>query len=159
MIPNVKEMVIKILMKWVTVPISFLVIALTGAAVDMPFQFEKTKDKHEIVLTYGVVAVYLGLYSGVIAGIMVDKMSNLISYLIAAVLSLIAFISAAFLHDGEGIGINIGLLVCCFLAGISGSIGVITSVVSLAKNFDAGNSGLLLVSIAVTYWKLADGMD
>lgn len=158
-LPNVKEMIMKIVMKWLTVPITFLVIALTGAAINLPQQFIKTKDKHDIVISFGLNAVYLGLYSGVIAGIMVDKLSNLISFIIAAVLALISYIPLAFIADLEGTPVDLAILGLFFLAGLSGSIGVITSVVSLAKNFDAGQASLLLVAIAVTYWKLASGMD
>jgi hypothetical protein len=105
------------------------------------------------------MAVYIGLFSGVIGGMLVDKVSNLISYLIAAVLALIAYIGLAFVAPLEGTGMEIVTLGLFFFAGISGSIGVITSVVSLAKNFDAGKAGMLLVAISVTYWKLAAEMD
>lgn len=158
-LPSVKEMVIKLLLKWLTVPLTFLVVALTGAAINLPEQFIKTKEKHDLVVNFGLEAVYLGLYSGVIAGIMVDKISNLVSFLVAAVLALIAYIPLAFVTDLDGTPINLAILFLFFIAGLSGSIGVITSVVSLAKNFDAGKASLLLVTIAITYWKLASGMD
>lgn len=156
---DVKESIKKIVMKWVTVPISFLVIALTGAAMNLPDQFFKTEEKHKLVVAYGLNAVYLGLYSGVIAGLMVDKLSNLISYIISAVLALIGYAGLAFVCEEEGTFINILILVLFFLTGLSGSIATITSVVSLAKNFDSGRAALMLVGICVTYWKLASGMD
>ncbi len=156
---EIKKNVIKILLKWVTVPLTLLVIALTGAAINLPNQFIKTKDKHQILIDFCLEAVYLGLYSGIIAGIMVDKISNTISFIVAAFLAVIGFIPLAFITDLDGIPVNIGALACFFVAGLGGSIGVITSVVSLAKNFDAGKSAYLLVAIAITYWKLASGMD
>ena len=105
------------------------------------------------------MAVYLGAYSGIIGGLFVDKLPNTISFIVAAVFALISFIPLSFLTEATGTGALVGILILFFIAGLASSISVLTAVVSLVKNFDAGRSAIMLVGLSLCYLRLCPNMD
>jgi len=108
---------------------------------------------------WGQAAVYLGAYSGIIGGLFVDKLPNTVSFIVAAIFALISFIPLSFLTEATGTGALVGILILFFIAGVASSISVLTAVVSLVKNFDAGRSAIILVGLSLCYLRLCTNMD
>jgi hypothetical protein len=159
MATDAKEIMKKLVMKWISVPITFGVVCCSGAIDNLPSNFDLKKADNLLLKDYGQAAVYLGVYSGIIGGLCVDKLSNVISFIIAAVLALITFIPLSFLTEVSGTGPLVGILFLFFLAGVASSISVLTAVVSVVRNFDAGRSAILLVGLSLCYDKLCPEMD
>jgi len=159
MATNTKEIMKKLAFKWVTIPLTFGVVCCSGAIDNLPKQFDLKKADNLLLKDYGQAAVYLGAYSGVIGGLFVDKLPNTISFIVAAVLALISFIPLSFLTEATGTGALVGILILFFVAGVASSISVLTAVVSLVKNFDAGRSAIILVGLSMCYLRLCANMD
>jgi hypothetical protein len=111
------------------------------------------------VISFGLAAVYIGLYSGIIAGILADNISNIVLYFISGILSLCAYIPLSFACEFDGTSAHVGILGLFAIAGFAGSLGVMTSIITLAKNFGSGKASILIVTIAMTYFKIAYIMD
>ena len=151
---------IKLLRKWLTVPTGILIVSLSGCALNLKERLSESADAAgEWVTMVFTLSVQLGYFSGILAGYLVDNMPNLVSYIIAAVLSFISFGGVAFILGQElttgWIILTIFLLI---LAGLSASIATVTSIVSIAKNFDR-QVAYLLVAIAIGYMKTAKAFD
>jgi len=117
------------------------------------------KADNLLLKDYGTLAVYLGAYSGIVGGLFVDKLPNTVSFIVAAVFALISFIPLSFLTEATGTGALVGILILFFIAGLASSISVLTAVVSLVKNFDAGRSAIMLVGLSLCYLRLCANMD
>lgn len=156
---NTKEIIKKLAFKWVTIPLTFAVVCCSGAIDNLPKQFDLKKADNILLKDYGTLAVYLGAYSGIIGGLFVDKLPNTVSFIVAAVFALISFIPLAFLTEATGTGIMVVILLLFFIAGLASSISVLTAVVSLVKNFDAGRSAIILVGLSLCYLRLCANMD
>ena len=154
-----KEIIKKLLFKWVTIPLTFAVVCCSGAIDNLPHQFDLKKADNILLKNYGTLAVYLGAYSGIIGGLFVDKLPNTVSFIVAAVFALISFIPLAFLTEVTGGGMMALILILFFIAGLASSISVLTAVVSLVRNFDAGRSAIILVGLSLCYLRLCTNMD
>lgn len=154
-----KEIFHKMVMKWLTCPFSFLIIALTGASLNLPLVWDLKKESLSLIHDWGKEAVYLGLFSGLVAGILVDKVSNVWTFLIGAIITAGSYGALSFLVDAEGTGPCIAILFLFVIAGLGSSIAVITAIVALTKNFDSGKAAFLLLTIGMVYWRLAGPME
>ena len=151
---------VKLLRKWLTVPTGILIVSLSGAALNLKERLEeKSEAAGEWVTMVFTLSVQLGYFSGILAGFLVDNIPNIFSYCIAAGLSLVSFGGVAFVLGKElTTGFIILTIFLLILAGLSASIATVTSIVSIAKNFDRVVA-YLLVAIAIGYMKTAKAFD
>jgi len=98
---------------------------------------------------------------GLISGTLVDKLHPVKwCFVISGSLSLIGFLGLIYPIGADPFGILAQLMTIffMFIAGLGGSIAMISSIVVCAKNFDSQVS-ILLVSILITYLKTASALD
>lgn len=151
-----------LLWKWMTLPYSILIILMGGSALDLTVRFGvKSNLASEAMQMFMLLCTLFGYYCGVISGPLVDSMKPVKwTFMISGICSFIGFLGLVWTIKDADFDIFFQIMTCIFmfLAGLGASIAVISSIVTVAKNFDSTVS-ILLVAILITYMKCANEFD
>jgi hypothetical protein len=162
-LPNVKEIVLKLLGKWISIPMAIMVTCMAGAALNLTDRFKDASDKAPPMISQAMMAALgYGYNSGILPGLLVDSVpGKMIAMLISAVLSAIAFGGCSYTIKGDFTQLSTQLITiaCLFLAGLSGAIATMVSMTTVVKNFHAAKVHIMLAGVLATYMKLAPAFE
>lgn len=162
-LPNVREIIIKLLFKWISVPVGILVTCMAGAALNLNDRFGEVSNlASDTMQQFMLMSVQLGYYFGIVPGLLVDKLpAKMIPMVVAALISAVSFGGLAFTvgADFAEVPIQILTVLCMFLAGFAASMATMTSMVTIVGNFKSKKVNVMLAGLIVTYMKLAPAFE
>lgn len=162
-LPNVREIIVKLLMKWLSIPVGILVTCMAGAALNLGTRYGNVSNhSSDLVQQCMLSSVEWGYYLGILPGLLVDKLpARMIPMVVAAVISAISFGGLAYTIDADFTsgGVQFITILLMFLAGFAASMATMCSMVTIVTNFKHKKVNVGMAGILITYMKLSPAFE